>query len=260
VPRSQLKNTPIPAKLPTPQPVVTGRPSGEIVVPQISAVSEQVPAVPGEQKYERLKAIPTFLKLELGTLSISPYDFMSLEINEVLLLRDLDLIFAKNQLKGKILLKLENDEEYYWIGWLQPEQPALYTIQIKEIFKNLATHSEVSGRLILANSNSLKNKANRTGANQALNADSEKRLATLEASLPGFSRTDLLKGMKLTVTLEMSQIKLKFADIMQLKPEQIIQIHHTLPPLVNLMVNKQMIAQGVLIEHPEGCALKLTKI
>lgn len=260
VPRSQQKSTPIPGKLPTPAPVISGRPSGEIVVPQFTSIRASEPAAPRDPKFERLKAIPTLLKLELGTLSISPYDFMSLEVDEVLLLRDLDLIFTKNQLKGRILLKLENDEEYYWIGWIQPEQPALYTIQIKEIFKTLATHSEVSGRLILANSNSLKNKANRTGAQPTLNADSEKRLATLEASIPGFSRTDLLKGIKLTVTLEMSQIKLKFADIMQLKPEQLIQIHHALPPLVNLMVNKQMIAQGILIEHPEGCALKLTKI
>ena len=203
-----------------------------------------------DPRFERLNGISTLIRLEIGKFPISSLDLLSLKTDQTLILKNKALRFFDNKFDGLIRLQLVNDNSYSWLGQLTLKKNS-YFIEIREIIRKNSLKAEISGELIFPE------KEEKSAIIQAIDAE---LLRTISQPVKAVNETDLLRGIKLFASIELSQIKLKIGKVVQLKPGQTIKIPHPLSKNIRLLVDGTELARGTLEENNEGCGFHVSEL
>ncbi len=214
----------------------------------------RIMVTPLEMQKTRVREIMTLLKLEIGTFMVTAYDLLSLGINSQLVLQNIKLALIDQALIGNIRLRIPYSNEYYWTGTLSSDKTN-YLIRIREMIKSSPLKPDPAMRIfLLPHSPPETEQIQFSQLNQFLGEFPSRDFASKK------ERLELLKGIKLNLVIEIGQIKLKISDIMKLNPGQIIKIGKQLSQKVNLTIENQLIASGILYSSAEDLIIKITQI
>jgi flagellar motor switch protein FliN/FliY len=185
---------------------------------------------------------------------VTAYNLLSLGINSQLVLQNIKLTLIDQVLIGNVRLRIPYSNEYYWTGTLSSDKTN-YLIRIREMIKSSPLKPDTAMRIfLLPHSPPETEQIQFSQLNQFLGEFPNRDFASKK------ERLELLKGIKLNLIIEIGQIKLKISDIMKLNPDQIIKIGKQLPQKVNLTIENQLIASGILFSSAEDLIIKITEI
>lgn len=216
---------------------------GNLVEPQAPVKSARM---------SRLQQINTTLHLELGVFSISSFEWTKLGIGQVLLLKGMSCLDARGNYSGEIRLRLPEDERRFWLGHLKTAGDS-YTIKILKVAKTTAL-PDVSGRMLFLND------ANLSPAEKFDSGTGSDAPPNGEEKLSADESVSILKEINLMLTVELNRLKLKVADIINLKPGKIIQVKYPLPEKVSISMNHKTLAHATLFAHPKGVSVRILDI
>lgn len=203
-------------------------------------------------RISRLEQINTTLHLELGVFTISSLEWMKLGIDQVILLKGMSCLDEDGKFSGEIRLRLPEDERRFWIGHLKTVNDS-YTIKILKIAKTTAL-PDVSGRMLFLND------ANIAPAEELDSGSGNSVAPNVEADLSVDDKVSILKEINLMLTVELNRLKLKVADIINLKPGKIIQVKYPLPEKVSISMKHKTLAHATLFAHPKGVSVRILDI
>jgi flagellar motor switch/type III secretory pathway protein FliN len=206
-------------------------------------------------RLSRLEKINTTLHLELGTFTISSLEWLKLGLDQIILLKGINCLDEAGNFSGEIRLRLPSDDGRYWIGDLKTAGDS-YTIKIIKTIKMAAREIDVSGRMLFLTED------NATIESDEFESDSGNRAAEemVEEKLSAEDKVRILKEINLLLTIELNRLKLKVADIINLKPGKIIQIKYPLSKKVTITMKAQSLARATLFTHARGLAVRILEI
>ncbi len=214
----------------------------------------RIMTTPLETPHTRVREIMTLLKLEIGTFIVTAYDLLTIGINSQLVLENIQLTIIDQMLIGNVRLRIPYSNEYYWTGTLSSDKTN-YLIRIREMVKSSPLKPDTTTRLFLLPQSEKDSEGIQFNQlNQFLGEFPNNDFATHQ------ERIELLKGIKLYINIEIGQIKLKISDIMKLNPGQIIKIGQQLSQKVNLTIENQNLASGILYSAANDLIIKITRL
>ena len=207
-------------------------------------------------KLSRLQQVHTTLHLELGTFTISSLEWMKLGIEQIILLKGMNCLDAAGNFSGEIRLRLPGDEKRFWIGVLQSSGGS-YTIKIVKTIKTTSADTDVSGRMLFLNEENATYEPDEFGSESdqgSLNSP------LVDEKISVDDKVSILKEINLLLKIELNRLKLKVADIINLKPGKIIQIKYPLSEKVTITMNQKSLARAKLFAHHRGVAVQISEI
>ncbi|MBN1350239.1 FliM/FliN family flagellar motor switch protein [candidate division KSB1 bacterium] len=212
-----------------------------------------------KERLSRIMGVTTNLIMRIGSIKLSMYELMSLEANQLLQFNELFVRLRNKQIEGEVRLMLMNDAENYWQGQFKHEN-GNSKIQVEDEGSWEQGLSEISAklsdmpRMMASDLGNDLNRANLTFTGYEAVKAMPQSVGTHDVD------DNLLKGIQVSLPVELGRIKLSLSEILSLKPGKIIELKRPVTSSVKLMIENKLIARGEIVESGNSLALRIIDV